>query len=1038
MPFSVYCPNPQCRQALSLPDVIPGPTAACPFCGQVFSTPSQNYWTVPTQPQFERATPPAPQSALPTEMDATVQGSMVPGGMLRRPVTSPVPQRPHGTAPTGPLHGAAANHLGRFEIVRQLGTGSYGAVFQAFDPVLQREVALKVPHERFHAGTDTAARLFNEPKAAAQLRHPHIVPIYDVGFDGERLFIASAFVAGKTLEQTMRAKRLDLVRIVDIVRKLAEALDYAHGQGIVHRDVKPANVMIDDKGEPHLMDFGLAQWEKSEDHFRKQGALLGTPAYMSPEQAGAPVGDVGPASDQFSLGMVLYELLCGKLPFEGPPISVLYQVREKSPPKPRNLRPDLPRDLEAICLKALERHPGRRYRRCDVLAEDLRRWTVGDPVAARSLSLPERAYRWARKNKLLAGAVCSTFAMLLFALFLSARFAAHQLSATRALENEKQQTLAALDQANSQRQVVEQQRLTAILHQQEAVRQRSEAVRLRETADQQRKLADARFEESEKQRRLADERLASLDKARMQVDEKSAQVVEAQNTSSIAQVETDVSYATKLHNQGESAASLLYLARALTKLPPDSTDLEFSIRTKLATVYAAVKRLVAHQTVPFASSVAISPDGKTLAIGTSELPNGRVLFYSFPSGTEKGNPLPVNGPIGRLSYLADGRLATAVMLAPTTAGCTIWELNPRKRVHEFTAEVRDFDCICFLPDGSLFTGLAPLKTGTTPPAADVTEWESMFQNPKDIARIAFSADYKWLLVLDSRNAIQCWEVDLKFPRTSKVPISGPVKGLAVDLAGRRAVLSISGRGNLDDYVEVLDFNSISEFKPRVTFPVAPSRGGQYSQEISISPNGEQVAMALNPSTSREAVCKIYDMNPGLLLRANRKVPPVLGRALQFSEAGNLIFAEIFPTKGNVTTPKHGLIHVTTNTYLQRSFPRTAVDFYNARRRYWLSSDQKTFYDAIPMRSDPMIATPKNPKFVCELRQMDMQSGKGVAVTSLPAQEYLTAAFREDGRRLAVLVRNSAVGNNLGAEIRQWDVQSTSKTSKKLRSVRTEF
>jgi len=183
--------------------------------------------------------------------------------------------------------------------------------------VLDREVALKVPRAAVLESPEARARFLREPKAAAQLRHPHIVPVYDAGSDGEHYYIASAFIEGRTLEELIVESRPDFRRAARIAADLATGLDYAHRAGVVHRDVKPSNVMIDKQGQVLLMDFGLARIEGSEEKLTQDGSLMGTPAYMAPEQADGTLGQVGPASDQYGLGVVLYELLCGQSPFSG-------------------------------------------------------------------------------------------------------------------------------------------------------------------------------------------------------------------------------------------------------------------------------------------------------------------------------------------------------------------------------------------------------------------------------------------------------------------------------------------------------------------------------------------------------------------------------------------------------------------------------------------------------------------------------------------------------------------------------------------------
>ena len=279
-----------------------------------------------------------------------------------------------GPAGAGPGTHPQAQHVGRFELRERLGAGAFGVVYRAHDPLLNRDVAVKLPSAGAFASEQVRARSVREAQAAARLRHANIVPIYEAGFDGDRFFVASALIAGQTLRAAIPDAGLDPRRAADIARKLAGALQSAHVQGIVHRDVKPANVMLDQQGEPQLMDFGLAHLADATAQLTSDGSVLGTPAYMSPEQAGAPLGTVGPASDQYSLGATFYQMLTGRLPFEGQPAVVIYLVRTHSPPAPRSLRPDIPPTLEAICLRAMARRPEDRYGSCADLAQALDEW----------------------------------------------------------------------------------------------------------------------------------------------------------------------------------------------------------------------------------------------------------------------------------------------------------------------------------------------------------------------------------------------------------------------------------------------------------------------------------------------------------------------------------------------------------------------------------------------------------------------------------------------------------------------------------------
>jgi tetratricopeptide (TPR) repeat protein/tRNA A-37 threonylcarbamoyl transferase component Bud32 len=307
--------------------------------------------------------------------------------------------------------------IARFKVTQLLGEGAFGRVYRARDEQLDREVAIKVAKAETLNRPGRVERFLREARAAAQLRHPNIVPLFEAGQAGPNYYIASAFIAGQTLETALEpeearsgdraptragqprpGKRPEFRQTAQLIRTLAEALAYAHGEGIVHRDVKPANVMLDEKGQPLLMDFGLASRQDETEKLTHEGAIFGTPLYMAPEQAAGRTSEVGPASDQYSLGVMLYEMLTGLTPFSGPPQVVIFNHQNVEPKPPRKLEPRVPHDLETICLKTLAKKPAERYANCRELADDLRHWLEDEPIQARRASLLERTVKWARRK----------------------------------------------------------------------------------------------------------------------------------------------------------------------------------------------------------------------------------------------------------------------------------------------------------------------------------------------------------------------------------------------------------------------------------------------------------------------------------------------------------------------------------------------------------------------------------------------------------------------------------------------------------------
>jgi TolB-like protein/predicted Ser/Thr protein kinase len=276
---------------------------------------------------------------------------------------------------------ALPQQFGRYRIIRQIGRGGMGSVYLAHDTQLDRLVALKVPH--FHAddGPQVVERFLREARAAATIDHPSICPVYDAGeIDGTH-YVTMAYIDGRPLSDLIqRGRPLPPRSAAVLVRKLALALHEAHRRGIIHRDLKPSNVMVKRRREPVVMDFGLARRTHQDDaRLTRSGAILGTPAYMAPEQVQGDTGALGPACDIYSLAVILFELLTRQLPFQGPTPAVLAQVLTREPPSPGQLRPDLDPGLDEICRRAMARRPEDRFASMADLAAALGRYLKTKP-----------------------------------------------------------------------------------------------------------------------------------------------------------------------------------------------------------------------------------------------------------------------------------------------------------------------------------------------------------------------------------------------------------------------------------------------------------------------------------------------------------------------------------------------------------------------------------------------------------------------------------------------------------------------------------
>jgi serine/threonine-protein kinase len=309
--------------------------------------------------------------------------------------------------------------IGAYEVLAQIGEGGMGVVYKARQLPLKRLVALKMISAGAHAGKQARTRFRIEGEAVARLRHPHVVQIYELSEHEGLPFYSMELLEGGCLADRLSQGPLPVVHAAELVQKLAAAVHYAHQEQVVHRDLKPGNILLTETGEPKIADFGLAKLLDSDDGHTRSEMALGTPSYMAPEQAAGHSATVGPAVDVYALGAILYQTLTGKPPFKGADrAETLRQVRELEPVPPSRYRAEVPRELEAICLKCLAKTPAKRYASAQALADDLGRWRRGEPTVARPPRWPAWLRRWLRRAAVLLGILAVPAAAVLAVLYM--------------------------------------------------------------------------------------------------------------------------------------------------------------------------------------------------------------------------------------------------------------------------------------------------------------------------------------------------------------------------------------------------------------------------------------------------------------------------------------------------------------------------------------------------------------------------------------------------------------------------------------------
>jgi hypothetical protein len=688
MSAECFCPNPSCRKRFKVPPAKAGKRVKCTACGQTFTA-------------TDSATTEAPLAAT----VATV-------------VTA----------------------LGRFVVGEKLGAGAFGTVYRAYDPQLDREVALKVPNAGVMTDPKRAERFLREAKAAANLRHPHIVPVFDAGQDGDRYFIASAFIDGKRLSDAIPEGGMEFTRAARLVRELADALAYAHEQGIVHRDVKPSNIMLDKYDHVHLMDFGLAVRQEEESRLTADGAVVGTAAYMSPEQARGQTDNPQPATDQYAAGVVLYELLTGAVPFKGPTTVVLHNVIHVEPDSPQKRRAGVPKDLETICLKAMAKSPEDRYPGCQALADDLRRWLEGEPISARRMTFVERLTRWIESEPKLVGAATATMAVLLVSIVLLSVNTRRMDEARRQAERDATEARAARSLAAEEQKKAQ----TAAEREELAAAGKLDALG---TAVQERKRA-----ESFQQR--AAETIKEAEGLHTLLTEEQEKVVAAHETAAKERLRANEFQMilsrwkpSQLAHWEVTAGRVASAQKLLALIPAEERGWEWHYLASAC--HPTGERLPKIGILSDDSRFVVSPDGSRIAT----FAEGPLKVWDNRTGAKVFSPEEPLSDLTPPKFSTDG----TKIVASSSAGVRVWDANTGEMVLAIKGETHhasfsaDGTKIVAVSNGSRAVTVWDAKTGA--------ETLTLKRHPDLVSSVSFSADGSRILTVCQDKTVTVYDAD---------------------------------------------------------------------------------------------------------------------------------------------------------------------------------------------------------------------------------------------------------------------------------------